>query len=190
MMHKDDMQQLFLDMQEHPENYSDGLLEDVMDNIDREPDAEIAWLRFVKRQESKTRPQRQWMKFAAMFAGVIVLAGITFAAIHIIRNRSKQLMETTMTEGSQALNLKSQSTVPVQFSNAPLDSILAVVATHYDKAVSFRDEAPRRMKLIMTWQPDAPLTDFIERLNAFDGLSLSLQNDTIVVQTNEEEGKQ
>ena len=46
------------------------------------------------------------------------------------------------------------------------------------------------MKLIMTWQPDAPLTDFIERLNAFDGLSLSLQNDTIVVQTNEEEGKQ
>lgn len=189
-MHKDDMQQLFLDMQEHPENYSDGLLEDVMDNIDREPDAEIAWLRFVKRQESKTRPQRQWMKFAAMFAGVIVLAGITFAAIHIIRNRSKQLMETTMTEGSQALNLKSQSTVPVQFSNTPLDSILAVVATHYDKAVSFRDEAPRRMKLIMTWQPDAPLTDFIERLNAFDGLSLSLQNDTIVVQTNEEEGKQ
>ena len=40
----------------------------------------------------------------------------------------------------------------------------------------------------MTWQPDAPLTDFLDRLNTFDGLSLSLQNDTIfVIQTNEEE---
>ena len=38
------------------------------------------------------------------------------------------------------------------------------------------------MKLIMTWQPDASLADFLDRLNAFDGLSLSLQSDTIVVE--------
>ena len=46
------------------------------------------------------------------------------------------------------------------------------------------------MKLMMTWQPDAPLADFLDRLNAFDGLSLRVENDTIfVMQTSEEEGK-
>ena len=54
-MHKDDMQQLFLDMQEHPENYSDGLLEDVMDNIDRESDTEAAWQRFKYAQPTPRR---------------------------------------------------------------------------------------------------------------------------------------
>lgn len=39
------------------------------------------------------------------------------------------------------------------------------------------------MKLIMTWQSDAPLGDFLDRLNAFDGLSLRLQGDTIFVET-------
>ncbi|MBR3413675.1 MAG: hypothetical protein IKG81_13425, partial [Bacteroidales bacterium] len=60
--------------------------------------------------------------------------------------------------------------------------ILAVVSAHYGKAVSFRNADLRGMKLIMTWQPDASLADFLDRLNAFDGLSLSLQSDTIVVE--------
>ena len=46
------------------------------------------------------------------------------------------------------------------------------------------------MKLMMTWQPDAPLADFLDRLNAFDGLSLRMENDTIfVMQMSGEEGK-
>jgi hypothetical protein len=72
--------------------------------------------------------------------------------------------------------------LPVAFDNVPLDSILAVVSAHYGKAVSFRNADLRGMKLIMTWQPDASLADFLDRLNAFDGLSLSLQSDTIVVE--------
>ena len=72
--------------------------------------------------------------------------------------------------------------MPVAFDNVPLDSILAVVSAHYGKAVSFRNADLRGMKLIMTWQPDASLADFLDRLNAFDGLRLSLQSDTIVVE--------
>ena len=78
----------------------------------------------------------------------------------------------------------------VHFDNVPLDSVLTVVSAHYRKVVQFRDEAPRQMKLIMTWQPDAPLADFLDRLNAFDGLSLRMENDTIfVMQMSGEEGK-
>ena len=241
-MHKDDMQRLFLDMQEHPENYSDEQLERMMTDIDRESDTDAAWQRFNRAQlfpshqgegcpkggvgsvtettaemiiqtpplalHTPSRPDghpapqrggewrgmaaRQRFKIAAIFVGVLAMAGIALAAVQWIASPSPSQ------GGDVELPVLCNQTPPplealgeaVQFSNAPLDSILNVVSAHYGKAVSFRDEAPRRMKLIMTWQPDAPLTDFIERLNAFDGLSLSLQNDTIVVRTNKEEGKQ
>ena len=49
-MHKDDMQRLFLDMQEHPENYSDEQLERMMTDIDRESDTDAAWQRFNRAQ--------------------------------------------------------------------------------------------------------------------------------------------
>jgi hypothetical protein len=67
-----------------------------------------------------------------------------------------------------------------------LDSILTVVSAHYGKVVTFRNEEPRAMKLIMTWDPDMPLSDFIDGLNLFDGLRLTLQRDTIFVETAED----
>jgi len=78
----------------------------------------------------------------------------------------------------------------IRFDDVRLDSILTVVSAHYGKAVSFRNEEPRAMKLITTWNPDDPLTAFIDHLNMFDYIHLTLQNDTIFVeQTSEEDGK-
>ena len=39
-----DEKQLFFDMQEHPERYSDEQLEAMMAELDKEPDTEAAWL--------------------------------------------------------------------------------------------------------------------------------------------------
>ena len=41
------------------------------------------------------------------------------------------------------------------------------------------------MKFIMTWNPDSSLTSFIDGLNLFDGLLLTLQQDTIFVEMTE-----
>ena len=79
----------------------------------------------------------------------------------------------------------------LSFSNLPLDSILAVVSAHYNCEVCFRDSAAMGMKFITTWNPEDSLAAFIEHLNMFDGLHLTLQNDTIFVETtNDEEGAQ
>lgn len=177
----------FLDMQEHPENYSNEQLERMMADIDREPNAEAAWARFE--QQHKQRPALHWLRVAAVFIGVLAIAGITFAAIQLFAPLSSPEGDTNILQSNEAPSGAVGGTSPVHFDNAPLDSILTVVSAHYGKAVSFRDDAMRRMKLIMTWHPEAPLADFLSRLNAFDGLSLQLQNDTvIVVQTEEKEG--
>lgn len=183
----DDNKRLFLDMQEHPEQYSDAQLETMMTDIDRESDMEAAWERLEKvrmpmslREGGRTvRPR--WMRVAATFVGVLVVAAMAMAAIQLIRSHFEQPETTAAGPGVQHATLDEQRVEPVRFDNVTLDSILTVVSAHYHKAVNFRDEEPRRMKLIMTWQPEASLTEFIERLNAFDGLSLQLQDDTIVV---------
>lgn len=183
----DDNKRLFLDMQEHPEQYSDAQLEAMMTDIDRESDMEAAWERLEKvrmpmplRKGGRTvRPR--WMRVAATFVGALVVAAMAMAAIHLIRSHYEQPETTAAGPSVQHATLDEQRVEPVRFDNVTLDSILMVVSAHYHKAVNFRDEEPRHMKLIMTWQPEASLTEFIERLNAFDGLSLQLQDDTIVV---------
>lgn len=71
-----------------------------------------------------------------------------------------------------------------------LDSILTVVSAHYGKVVTFRNEEPRAMKLITTWNPDESLEAFIDHLNMFDYIHLTLRNDTIFVESKNEEEAQ
>ena len=52
MKHSDDKRRLFFDMQEHPENYSDEALEQMMAELDRETDAEAAWRHMTERCDS------------------------------------------------------------------------------------------------------------------------------------------
>ena len=66
-----------------------------------------------------------------------------------------------------------------------------MVAAHYNCEVCFRDSAAMGMKFITTWNPEDSLGAFIDHLNMFDGLRLTLQGDTIFVETtNDEEDEQ
>lgn len=121
-------------------------------------------------QEEKTTrnpSSRRWMKVAAMFGGIILIGGISLAAIHFAQKRP------TLSPPSE--------TVSVHFANVRLDSVLSVVGKHYGHTVVFRDNEPRQVQLIMTWNPDAALTEFINRLNSFDGLHIDIYHDTIFV---------
>jgi hypothetical protein len=183
MIPNDDHKRLFLDMQEHPENYSDEQLEAMMDDLDSELDAQAAWERFEQTMGPAVKPTHRWLRVAAIFVGFLFLAGIAVAAWMSLTPNTPPSGETSRDAQSVEVATPTQhDEMPVAFDNVPLDSILAVVSAHYGKAVSFRNADLRGMKLIMTWQPDASLADFLDRLNAFDGLSLSLQSDTIVVE--------
>ena len=60
-MRLEENKRLFLDMQEHPENYSDEQLEAMMDHIDRVPDVDGAWERFEKREMAvRKRGSARW----------------------------------------------------------------------------------------------------------------------------------
>ena len=126
----------------------------------------------------------QRLRIVAVFLGAVMLCGLAWAIIpHIISPHTDSPQSAQVTT---PLLQKSGDGSSVRFDAVRLDSLLTVVSAHYGKAVSFRNEEAKGMKFIMTWDPDRPLSDFIDGLNLFDGLSLTLQRDTIFVETTED----
>ena len=138
----------------------------------------------VGKASHASRSSRRLLKIAAMFAGVILLSGIAYAAIHLIMRPAADNQQSS-TLNAQSSMLNGQSPDPVRFEYVRLDSILSVVSAHYTKAVRFNSDEAKAMKFILTWKPDAPLSDFIDGMNMFDGLQLTLQRDTIFVEAQE-----
>ena len=137
----------------------------------------------VGKASHASRSSRRLLKIAALFAGVILLSGIAYAAIHLIMRPTAD-DQPSMVNGQRSM-VNVQSPDPVRFEYVRLDSILSVVSAHYTKAVRFNSDEAKAMKFILTWQPDAPLDDFIDGMNMFDGLQLTLQRDTIFVEAQE-----
>ena len=124
--------QMLLDMQEHPENYSEQTLETMLKDPEVRELMEAAellkqamiwenarknavnvdaeWQRFAGQHIADSKPRRGWMKVAAVFLGVLFVSGITFAAFHIVRMVNSQKSQTVQTE--QPMTAKASTTIP------------------------------------------------------------------------------
>jgi hypothetical protein len=131
-MEKNEKIQMLLDMQEHPENYSEQELKTMLKDPEvRElmeatellkqamiwensrkstVNVDAEWQRFAGQYIADSKPRRGWMKVAAVFLGVLFVSGITFAAIHIVRMVNSQKSQTVQTE--QPMTAKASTTIP------------------------------------------------------------------------------
>ena len=130
------------------------------------------------------------LKIAAVFLGAVLLCGLAWAVIpHIISSHTDSPQSAQV--AAPLLHREGQGDgSSLRFDDVSLDSILTVVSAHYGKVVTFRNEEPRAMKLITTWNPDESLEAFIDHLNMFDYIHLTLRNDTIFVESKNEEEAQ
>ncbi len=133
-------------------------------------------------------------RIAAIFLAAAFLGSLAWAFVPLLHTKKEASQTAEVTtlplEGERGGGLSGGVDL-LSFSNLPLDSILSVVSAHYNCEVCFRDSAAMGMKFITTWNPEDSLAAFIEHLNMFDGLRLTLQGDTIFVETtNDEEGEQ
>ncbi len=203
-----DKLEILLDMTEHPDRYTEEQMQELLADEDvRKHYQMMVWLREVPipdpSQREGNRPSLwkgrgaglgRFRKIAAAFAGAILMAGLLFAAVRPFLNSPSEA-ENASSAGDEAPSLTGGQGEgllqegPVVFQDAPLDSILTVVARHYGKVVLFRNEEVRTMRLIMTWQPTDSLSSLIGRLNLFEGLQLTLQADTLIVETEKKEGE-
>lgn len=120
-------------------------------------------------------------KIAAIFLAVVFFGGLAFAAYHFLSSKTeKQSVEVTAPSITGRAGRESS---PIRFSNVRLDSILTIVAAHYNCEVCFRDTTAQALRLSTVWDRENSLSVFLETLNEFDGLQLTDERDTIFVET-------
>jgi len=220
-MKNQDKANLLLDMQEHPEKYTDEQLNSMLVEdpelaemlntlattkralVQEEAEAEELnmdelWQDFAAEHEQEFEAPKAkrialpLRKVAAMLIGVVLTAGMAYAAIQIVKHASEPAPETTPTEAPAPTPATTQSadetptdTVvtarPVVFDNVELQQILQQIATHYQAEVAFENEDARAYRLYFEWRSDETLAHVVERLNRFESIDLELSNHKITV---------
>ena len=188
MQTPDKKKQMFHDMQEHPEKYSEEQIEAMMDDLDRLPDVDAAWQKFRRTEQSFSR---RWLKAAAMFIGILMLSGIAYAAVHII-SRNAGVDEKAPTQEVQHLNSPENDTatetlmadsIPQTriFENTPLDEMVSEIAHYYNKVADIQSEEAHELRLYYKWEPKDSLESVVDDLNHFDRVSLAIEDDKLIV---------
>ena len=191
------------DAKAHEMRPSEGFTEKVMEKVKSERvnfrssesnQARLNCRVVTKVSEAKSEKYKSLFirKIAAVFIVVAFLGGLAWAFVPLLRSQhTAEPPQPTKVSAPLPTREGQGGGSSISFSNVRLDSILTVVGRHYGRKVCFRDSATRTMKFITTWNPEDSLAAFIEHLNMFDGLHLTLRDDTIFVEsTNDEEGAQ
>ena len=206
-MERDEKIQLLLDMQEHPEQFSEQALKTMLDDPEvRElmeataqlkqammsdennaNDVDAEWQRFAQTHLTEQKPDRSWLKIAATFIGILMMSGIAFAAIHIIRNVSnagldpqEPIQKTTIANPNKlpADTLKTDSIPPkvVRYDEATLEQILTDMANYYGLSLNWKSEEAKTLRLFYIWNKQQSAVEAIRSMNSFERIRLELSD--------------
>ena len=207
----DNIRQL-LEMLDNPEAYTEQEIQDIInrDEDTRETyrmmaeakrssrqhqankpiDVDAAWQKF----NQKIQPQQHsfgWMKIAASFIGVLLVSGIAFAAIQIVRYtqqhtpKTEEVINTPKSANVTPADTLTTDTIatpqPIIYDNIPLEKMLPEIAAHYDAKVTFVNDEARQLRFYFVWQPQKGIDKVVSDLNKFERLNITLNDNQITV---------
>ena len=151
-------------------------------------------------QTAKLFPLWSPMRKVASVAAVLVVSGITFAAIHLV-TRSHQASDKHNTElvssrkdsiqqvpTPQKSNIEektdsaSLAQLPLVYENAELQNILTPIAGHFHLQVTYQNESARHIRLFLQLEKNMSLDDIIELLNHFEKVNIRHEGQTLIVE--------
>ena len=140
------------------------------------------------------------MRKVAAVAAVLVVSGITFAAIHLV-TRSHQPVDKNNTElvasqkdsiqqvsAPQKSNIEektdsaSLAQLPLVYENAELQNILTPIAGHFHLQVTYQNESARHIRLFLQLEKNMSLDDIIELMNHFEKVNIRHEGQTLIVE--------
>ena len=158
------------------------------------------------KQNAETQPTAHqfplWspMRKVAAVAAVLVVSGITFAAIHLV-TRSHQASDKHNTElvssrkdsiqqvsAPQKSNIEektdsaSLAQLPLVYENAELQNILTPIAGHFHLQVTYQNESARHIRLFLQLEKNMSLDDIIELMNHFEKVNIRHEGQTLIVE--------
>ena len=137
-----------------------------------------------------------WCKIAAAAIAVVVISGLTVAAVHgnwlHIDEAPKAAVEQETTTGHSgytdhiATDTVANARQVEILDDVTLEALLEQMAAHYGAEVQFADDALRTMRLHFEWDKSLSLERNVQLLNNFSKFSVSIANDVITVSNPEE----
>ena len=207
-----DKLEILLDMIEHPERYTEQQITDLLADeemrkhydvmvrlrgaydVKKVKSERVKSEKYILPEESDTVHERNshssffilhssFQKIAAVFIVVAFLGGLAWAFVPLLRSHHTAEPTQPTKVSAPSLQGRAGGGSSISFSNLRLDSILTIVAAHYECEVCFRDTTAQALRLSTVWDREDSLSVFLETLNEFDGLRLMNERDTIFVES-------
>ena len=201
-----------LEMLDNPEAYTEQEIQDIINRdedtretyrmmveakrssrlrqADKPVDIDAAWQKF----NQKIQPQQHsfgWMKIAASFIGVLLVSGIAFAAIQIVRYtqqhtpKTEEVINTPKSANVTPADTLTTDTIatpqPIIYDNIPLEKMLPEIDAHYDAKVTFVNDEARQLRFHFMWHPQKGIEKVVSDLNQFERLNITLNDNQITV---------
>ncbi len=140
-----------------------------------------------------TNPSRSWLRVAALFVGVLMLSGITFAAIHIVRwvsTPEPQVIQVEKPIKAPKATIKAKENVEtnttdtiqsVVFDNVTFEKMLPEIAAKYNAEVIFQNAEAKQLRFYFLWKKNDNLHEVIEKLNMFSQVNITIENEKLIV---------
>ena len=202
-----------LEMLDNPEAYTEQEIQDIINRdedtretyrmmveakrssrqrqADKPVDMDAAWQKF----NQKVQPKQHsfgWIKIAASFVGVLLVSGIAFAAIQIVRYaqqntpKTEEVINTTKPANVTPTDTLTTDTItvphPIIYDNIPLEKMLPEIAAHYDANVTFVNDEARQLRFRFVWNPQKGIDQVVSDLSQFERLTVKLKDNEITVE--------
>lgn len=197
-----------LDMIEHPEHYTEEEMQKMLadeetreyyDLIIKADDAytkshDVDVDKALQEFETKHLQHFSWSKIAAVFIGILLVSGVTYAAIVLNRNPSEKQVsqkaqigrvitdkaaksiDTETTDTDTTTTQKGQS-----FDNVELQTILDDISSYYKLNVVYNSDKSRHLRLHFYWDKTKDAETIVESLNHFENVNITLTDSKIDV---------
>ena len=202
-----------LEMLDNPEAYTEQEIQDIINRdedtretyrmmvegkrssrlrqADKPVDIDAAWQKFNQKNQPKQHGFG-WMKIAASFVGVLLVSGIAFAAIQIVRYaqqhtpKTEEVINTPKPANVTPTDTLTTDTIatpqPIIYDNIPLEKMLPEIAAHYDAKVTFVNDKTRQLRFRFVWNPQKGIDQVVSDLNQFEHLTVTLKDNQITLE--------
>ena len=151
-------------------------------------------------QTAKLFPLWSPMRKVAAVAAVLVVSGITFAAIHLVTcshqpsDKNNTELVTSHKDSIQQVSAPQKSNIeektdsaslaqlPLVYENAELQNILTPIAGHFHLQVTYQNESARHIRLFLQLEKNMSLDDIIELMNHFEKVNIRHEGQTLIVE--------
>lgn len=208
MNKKEEKLERLLKMQEHPENYTEEEIRQLMaDDECRQLYEQMVHASdaiFANKEEYElnnkevtsihpaVKTEYRFKNIAAILIGVLMLSGIAYAAFHYVyMNRTEetnvltQMATSSMNQEQTVEGIRqdsSKTVKPTVFKNTPLKDIVQEIANYHQLSVVVNNHEAAALRLYYPWNPQMPAEQVIGELNRFEKVNLAIKDNQLIIE--------